>query len=254
MDSTFAVGYHESPPPAPLADWVECLWWRRVDGQDRGEPARILPDGRIDLVWTPAAGTLVAGPQTRFLSRPFAPPFIAVGARFHPGAGAAVLGVAASELRDAHVPLGAIDADLASVLGGRLGTARTPSQTLTTLAAALARRCKELDPPDPLVRAVVAALKRGRTRVSELAWAAAISERQLERRFHASVGYGPKTLQRVLRFQRVVQALAGDPGRDGDLARYAAGAGYADQAHLTRECRDLSGLTPVQVVQSLTAA
>jgi AraC-like DNA-binding protein len=251
--SRFAVGYHESAPPAGLADWVECLWWRRVDGEERAEPGRILPDGRIDLVWTPAVGMLVAGPQTRFLTRPFAPPFIAVGARFHPGAGAAVLRVAASELRDAHIPLGALDAELASVLDDRLGTVQTAAEALTAFTTALARRCTDVDSPDPLVRAVVAALTHEGPRVSELAGAAAISERQLRRRFRASVGYGPKTLHRVLRFQRVVHELAGGTGRAGDLARCAAAAGYADQAHLTRECRELSGFTPGQVIQSLAA-
>jgi AraC-like DNA-binding protein len=218
-----------------LADWVECLWWRRVDGEERAEPGRILPDGRIDLVWTPAVGMLVAGPQTRFLTRPFAPPFIAVGARFHPGAG------------------DAIDAELASVLEDRLGTVQTAAEALTTFAGALARRCTDLDSPDPLIRAVVAALTLEGTRVSELAGAAGISERQLRRRFRASVGYGPKTLQRVLRFQRLVHELAGSTGRTGDLARCAVASGYADQAHLTRECRELSGFTPVQVVRSLAA-
>jgi AraC-like DNA-binding protein len=71
--------------------------------------------------------------------------------------------------------------------------------------------------------------------------------RQLRRRCHAVVGYGPKTLQRVLRFRRFVARLdAGPPnGQDiHDLAALAALAGYADQAHLTRECRALAGLTP----------
>jgi AraC-like DNA-binding protein len=50
-----------------------------------------------------------------------------------------------------------------------------------------------------------------------------------------------------------VHELAEGTGRAGGLARYAVAAGYADQAHLTRECRELSGFTPVQVVQSLAA-
>jgi AraC-like DNA-binding protein len=253
MASSFAVGYHEAPAPAALADWVECLWWRRVDGEEDAEGGRILPDGRIDLVWARDAGALVAGPQRRFLARPFAPPFVAVGARFHPGAGAAMLGVPASELRDAHIPLDAVDTKLASALDDRLGAAETPEEALTAFANEIARRCASTGSPDPLVRAVVAELTRGGMPVSELAWRAAISERQLQRRFHASVGYGPKTLQRVLRFHRVVHELAGESSADRDLARYAAEAGYADQAHLTRECRDLSGLTPVQVFRSLAA-
>jgi transcriptional regulator GlxA family with amidase domain len=71
-----------------------------------------------------------------------------------------------------------------------------------------------------------------------------VSERQLRRRFAERVGYGPKTLHRVLRFQRLVSIL-GEPGTE--LARAAVTAGYADQAHLTRECRELSGLTPAEL-------
>ena len=58
------------------------------------------------------------------------------------------------------------------------------------------------------------------------------------------MGYGPKTLQRVLRFRRFVSridALAGTAGT-ADLAGIAAEAGYADQAHLTRESTRLASL------------
>jgi methylphosphotriester-DNA--protein-cysteine methyltransferase len=75
------------------------------------------------------------------------------------------------------------------------------------------------------------------------------SERQLRRRFHAAVGYGPKTLQRVLRFRRfLARADAGE-----DLSRAALDAGYADQAHLTRDCARLSGLTPSRLAIERTS-
>ena len=35
-----------------------------------------------------------------------------------------------------------------------------------------------------------------------------------------------------------------------DLARAAADAGYADQAHLSRECRRLAGLSPSDVIRT----
>jgi len=76
-----------------------------------------------------------------------------------------------------------------------------------------------------------------------------LGERQLRRRFADAVGYGPKTLQRVLRFQRFVAlATGGEPGGRPDLARLALEAGYADQAHLTRECRRLAGLPPAALL------
>ncbi|MFF1609493.1 helix-turn-helix domain-containing protein [Amycolatopsis sp. NPDC058278] len=77
-------------------------------------------------------------------------------------------------------------------------------------------------------------------RVEDPVLSAAVSERRLRRRFVQAVGYGPATYLRVSRFQRAVALAPHVPG----LAALAAAAGYADQAHLGRECRALTGLTP----------
>ena len=74
------------------------------------------------------------------------------------------------------------------------------------------------------------------------------SERQLHRRCVAAVGYGPVLLRRVLRFRQFVSRI--DAGAAcGDLGVLAAEAGYADQAHLTRESRDLAGLPPAALAR-----
>jgi AraC-like DNA-binding protein len=68
-----------------------------------------------------------------------------------------------------------------------------------------------------------------------------MSERHLRRRCEVAVGYGPKTLDRVLRFQRFRRLRE---HRVASLAQLAFESGYADQAHLTREYRRLAGTTP----------
>jgi transcriptional regulator GlxA family with amidase domain len=90
---------------------------------------------------------------------------------------------------------------------------------------------------------VAALLRDPAARTEDIAAQTGLSERQLRRRVHAAAGYGPKTLQRVLRFQRFVRLLDAAPDLP-DLAAAAFGTGHADQAHLTRECRALSGHTP----------
>jgi AraC-like DNA-binding protein len=90
----------------------------------------------------------------------------------------------------------------------------------------------------------------GLRRVQGLADAIGISERQLRRRFHAAVGYGPKTLARVLRFQRMLRLAAGRGGEPERLARLALEAGYADQAHMTAECTRLAGQPPARLLAS----
>jgi transcriptional regulator GlxA family with amidase domain len=99
-----------------------------------------------------------------------------------------------------------------------------------------------------VVRHVTALLTAGQVGVAELARAAAISERQLLRRFDAAVGYGPKTLHRVMRFCRVVDAMHAGRGRV-DLAAVACQTGYADQAHLTREVTRMAGVPPATLTR-----
>jgi AraC-like DNA-binding protein len=217
-----------------------------IDGADPAGDRRILPDGRMDLVWISELGTLVAGPQSRHTSRPVGAPLLAVGARFRPGVAPALLRVPARELLDRHVPLDAVSPRLARRLDARLADAPDPS---AALQAELARAVADLAEPDPVVRAATELLAGGSAAVAEVADRLYVSERQLQRRFAELVGYGPKTFQRIARFQRAVAQL----GRSGaGLARAAASSGYADQAHLARESRRLSGLTPRELVSWMT--
>ena len=101
---------------------------------------------------------------------------------------------------------------------------------------------------DPAISAAAALLRDPAARTEEVAERVGLSERQFRRRAHAAIGYGPKTLQRILRFQRFVRLIdaASEPT---DLATFAAETGYADQPHLTRECAALSGLTPTALAK-----
>ena len=106
--------------------------------------------------------------------------------------------------------------------------------------------------PDPAAARAAALLADPRARAEDVAAEVGLSMRQLRRRCHAVVGYGPKTLQRVLRFRRFVSRIDAGlaAGQDRhDLAALAAQAGYADQAHLTRECQALAGLTPAALAR-----
>ncbi|GAA1694928.1 helix-turn-helix domain-containing protein [Nonomuraea maheshkhaliensis] len=92
-------------------------------------------------------------------------------------------------------------------------------------------------PADPAARAMATALGSGRS-VAQVAWDLGYSERQLQRRSVTSFGYAPKTLQRVVRFQRALRlAREGVPP-----AEVAVRAGFTDQAHLANDVKRLSGV------------
>jgi AraC-like DNA-binding protein len=226
--------YREHPPPPALAPWVQCAWQRSGDG---GSPVRVVPDGCIDVVWTEGAGTQVVGPNTTAFLVPLASGTRVVGVRLHPGAAPALLGVDAAALRDGRR---AID-DAWGDEGQRLAEALDEHDDRAhVLLSALAQRAASAAAPDALVRAAIGRLLVPRVTVAALARELGVSERQLRRRFEATVGYGPRRLARVLRLGRALAAAhAGE-----ELGRVAAEAGYADQAHFAHDCRSLAGAAP----------
>ena len=106
---------------------------------------------------------------------------------------------------------------------------------------------------------VAARLAQAKTHAAEVAWAFdAIAEtggtmrialiakeigwsrKHLVDRFRREIGLGPKSVSRIVRMRRAISAAH----RGDGWADIAADCGYADQAHMVREFRDLAGCTP----------
>jgi AraC-like DNA-binding protein len=158
----------------------------------------------------------------------------------------AVLGIPASEVVDEQVGLDQVLGGEADELAERLGENDGEDHVFAVLEQVVSSRVEDGD-TDSLVLAATRRLGFPGSRVDSLADSLGISDRQLRRRFHRAVGYGPKTLDRVLRFRRLVSAAPEVAAGQDDLARLAADLGYADQAHMTRDCVELSGLTPARL-------
>jgi AraC-like DNA-binding protein len=220
--------YAERPTPVAA---VACTWRWQTGGTAYLQ--RVVPDGCIDVVVS-GGDAFVAGPDTR--------PWLAelpagdgtVGVRLWPGAAPALLGVPADALRDARVPLSQLRRDADRVVE-LTWSAADPEAALLDLVVA---GRSTLAPPRGLVRALCPDGAAEWPRLGQVTDILGCSERQLRRRCLALFGYGPKTLQRVLRFQRALRsARAGD-----QFADIAYRLGYADQAHLAHEVRELGGV------------
>ncbi|MHC0430590.1 helix-turn-helix domain-containing protein [Streptomyces sp. O3] len=245
------MGYRERPSRIRGA----VLWTRTARADPTAPPYPVLPDGCMDLLWVDGR-LLVAGPDTRaYRPGPAASAAPVAGIRFAPGAAPALLGVPAQELRDQRVAL----ADLWPSAAARRGASRIdagidaggapsgdPASALDGLEALALRLAADSGPPDPLIGRVVTDLNAGLS-VADTAARADIGARRLHRRSLAAFGYGPKTLARVLRLQRALAlARAGLPYADT-----AAAAGFADQAHLARDFRDLAGVPLSDLVSAV---
>lgn len=184
---------------------------------------------------------VVAGPATRGVEVAPTAGQHGCGVRFRVGAAEAGLGVPVDQLRDLTVPI----EDVWGTQRARRLTAAVlcagPDGAASVLARAFAAPIRT---PDALARR--AALLAAEQPLAAVSREVGLGERQLRRRIECAVGYGPRTLQRVLRLQRFLRLVEREPAAS-TLAQLAAAAGYADQAHLGRECRSLTGRTPAQL-------
>jgi AraC-like DNA-binding protein len=238
--------YAEALPPQALRPWVRRLW----ELESGGSPQRVLPDGCTDVLFQweegeKVARTQVVGVMTRALVTPAGPRVRLLGIRLQPWAVRSVLGLPGGELRDRAASLedvwGARGRRLLESLAQAVGVEAQQRLLVTELLRLLLPQT----PPAPAaVSAAVALLEAapGGLSVGGLSQAVGWGERRLERAFEAHVGVSPKGLARIFRLQRAVQGLG--RGSDGELA---ASTGYADQAHLIRDFRALTGLTPRQL-------
>lgn len=224
-----------------MTDYVErrsahevfaCTWSRTLPG---AAVTHVVPDACADVMWHRETGQVfVAGPDTRAHPTSVPPGWI-VGVRFRPGRAPAGLGVPASAIRDLRVDLDQLwPPDRVRRLVDELGTATSVLAAEQVLAGSVASVCTEWDPAAPRLLELVARGERVASVADVLGW----SERQLHRRSLAAFGYGPKVLQRVVRFDRAVRLAR----RGAGLASVAHETGYADQAHLAREVKELAGV------------
>lgn len=244
------ASYREFPPPTALARYLACVWVRTTGANRTDRQAHVLPDGCIDIVWIGEAPPFIAGPATRPVLASLPAASGIAGIRFRPGMAPTLVGLPASELLNADVPLDDVWGAAASHLLDSAGRSLSAKAKLVALQETLVARLPHAAPADDLVQAgIVALTQRANARVRELADLLGVGERQLLRRFDAAVGYGPKTFGRVLRFQRAVR-LGSEMAVAGrlSLAHLAATLGYADQAHLAREFAEYAGVPPTYLL------
>jgi AraC-like DNA-binding protein len=156
----------------------------------------------------------------------------------------ALFGVPAGELGSSVVGLDALLGRRADQWLDRLRSAPTWAARFAVLDhVLLAALVDGPPPPAEVVRAwdrLVAT--GGGIEVGALASEVGWSRRHLAQRFQQELGLAPKVAGRVLRFDRA-RLLLGRPARPG-IAAVAARCGYYDQAHLTRDFRELAGMSP----------
>jgi AraC-like DNA-binding protein len=242
--------YTEFPPPAPLATNFRCLWSQTITGLRGVYEHRVLPDGCIDIVFINEEPPVLVGPWTVSLVVQLSARSTITGARLHPGRAACLLGLPASEMLNQSVPIAVVKGAVQNIRFEKVIEQPNAAARRRALAQALLSSIEAAHVPDHAVLAGIQWLSRHpQSRIQQLSRWIGISERQLHRRFLAAIGYGPKMFQSVLRFQRLLKA-GRETGASRGLADLAAIAGYADQAHMTRDVRRFANVRPTALLPS----
>jgi len=216
--------YREWAPPPAWVAVVACCWEQRVH---TGRVQRVLPDGHADVLLYGSGEVELVGVYDRVALPALPAGTVIHGIRLRPEAIAAAFRLDASELRNLTLPG-------EDVLGQRGANRLRDDRAVDAWIRSIQ--------PDRRTAAAIELLQS--ESVEHVAGRLGLSTRQLQRIILSNVGLAPKTLQRVMRMQRFLDVAA----RRGELAAASAEAGYADQSHLTREVRALSGLTPKRLL------
>lgn len=177
-----------------------------------------------------------------------------VAAMTRPGGLGAFISGSAAELTDRVVPLGqALGTDEAALLR-RVTDEPDEAARVALLAAALAEAVhSERRIPAARVAAAARLAEEDRAvrRLADLCDRAGAGPRTLQRMFLQYAGVSPTWVIRRYRLLEAAESVR--EGRPVSWAEIAAGLGYADQAHLTRDFRAAIGQTPAAYAESQSA-
>jgi AraC-like DNA-binding protein len=234
--------YQEWPPPPDLAAFVACTWARLVRCTTGAISDPILPDGCADIMVYEDQPPRVAGPDSVTRRAVVWDGLVIVGIRLRPGACRAVLRCPAAGIINDTVLLSDLIPGAEKLHHMLLSTASLHARLVALeqwVRSALERATWQ-------DRAVIAACRLlgagSKIDVGDAASRLDWNARTMHRQFVAACGYGPKHLQRIMRIQETLRLANKHPNEQ--LAELAAAAGYADQAHMTRDFRDITGFTP----------
>ncbi|WAC57457.1 helix-turn-helix domain-containing protein [Gordonia sp. SL306] len=249
-DTSFAIG--RWAPSPDLTDLVRRYWvptWSVPAG--RSAPQRVL-QYPVCLVVVTDDYARFYGVNTGLSETVLTGRGWAIGTMLAPAAGALITGGPVADWTDRYADLTEVAGDVGTSLiaGIRSVMADDPDDSArqheaTDLVEAWIRPRLPVDDDGLLVNAIVEFVENDSsvTSVTQICDRFHLTERSLQRLTQRRLGLTPKWLIQRRRLQEAAERLRGS---GTTLAMIAAELGYADEAHLVRDFRTVTGMTPGQ--------
>jgi AraC-like DNA-binding protein len=234
-------------PVPSLRPYLGCFWSMATSTSTR---LRTMPDACAALSVETGGGV---SPKCFFTGPRLAPAEqippagrVFFGVRLLPGVAFMLTGIPVYKLADRRTSLEDVLPDDGPHLRKCLGRTESLSGGIDLLEQFLIARLTRLE-MDGRVRKALERIEEcsGLIRIGEVARACQVSPRHLNRLLRTWVGFSPKRLARITRFQKLLQRIEASPSEDS--AGIAAELGYFDQAHLIKEVGRFTGTSPRQI-------
>ncbi len=249
--------YAAKPEAELLRPLVDCIWCG--GGEELGSRHLRLPDGRMQLLFdlsgegisdfhldgSPrchvASGVALQGPRTRAAIIDASAQRSTLGVSFFPGGAAPFFAIPAWELVDCLVDLNEVCAAVPGDLVQGLREADSIEKRFRLMESALLKILGSRDADCRRAGGIVSLMRRQHS-IGSIEAGLGLHPRGFIAWFRQHVGPSPKEFQRLERFQ----ALLDLTDCADSWSRRAAAVGYSDQAHMIREFRSFTGMTPTQ--------
>lgn len=249
-------------PAPPLNVFIEFLWIYD-DFAPTHSKEKLLPDGSMELIIdlrdhpkhkydrhnlsqaTPYRKYWLSGMQNEYIVIEASPGSM-MGAHFRPGGAWPFFGTPLSEFSDQVIELDCVLGANATSLRDCLLAEPTPQQKLRVLEQYLLALAGDRLYPDRTVHHAIQQFMSAPVRllIRDMAAKMGVSQKHLIHLFDQRVGMKPKQLDRIIRFQRVIQTLARTKPLAVDWSSVALDCGYYDQSHFINDFQSFSGMTP----------
>lgn len=232
--SVQAVSYVEANPPPPIAELVHCYWELKTERVlDADFTLHAMPDACVNVLFNQLDTSIarITALHTTHTTLNLGRSFHYVGVQFFPGvwndAEETTVDHYVGEPYAGKLPL--VDTNIA------LAELDFAAKSLVFTEFVEALRAEDVIAPNQTTAAILHNIANIQS-VAEMAEAAALSPRQLQRKLKATTGFSPHDLLKVLRLQNSFR-------QDYLLS-------FADQSQFTHSFRDITGYTPGQFMKT----
>ena len=251
--------YQTFEPGQHLKTFIKCFWTLDSPKEASPEIQTIVPDGCMEMIFHygdlyrqyTESGKSIVQPRCFVIGQLTRPleiePMGVTGifsVRFHPNGFLPFATIPIKEMENTAVPLTKLFGKDGTEIEGRILNARSTPERIKLIESFLLARTTNAKTVDRIVKSTVDTIMtaNGQLTIDELSKQTNVNRRQLERKFSSAIGLSPKQLSKTIRLQATLKMLLDK--QFTSLTALAYENDYYDQAHFTKDFKELTGFTP----------